>query len=132
MSLFHNQNGSALTPAVPPAELEALLLTHSKVADAAVIGVYSDKMATELPRAYIVPAQNLGPLAKMSDKRRTAISHEVFEYVKDKAANHKWLRGGVMLVESIPKSPSGKILRKDLRALVKEEAAVQATRSAKL
>lgn len=49
-------------------------------------------------------------------------------------ANHKKLRGGVLLIEAIPKSPSGKILRKDLRLLsIKEqEEGVKATRGAKL
>jgi acyl-coenzyme A synthetase/AMP-(fatty) acid ligase len=46
---------------------------------------------------------------------------DVSKWVADKVANHKRLRGGVVLIEAIPKSPSGKILRKDLRAMTKKE-----------
>jgi 4-coumarate--CoA ligase len=43
-------------------------------------------------------------------------------WVKDHVANHKYLRGGVVFIPAIPKSPAGKILRKKLRALAEEEA----------
>lgn len=108
---------------VPPAELEALLLSHDKVADVAVIGVWSKAQATELPRAYIVPADPVDS--------PEAFQKEISKWVEGKVANYKNLRGGVVLIDAIPKSPSGKILRKDLRALVKEEE-VKASRQAKL
>lgn len=91
---------------VAPAELEALLLTHPKVMDAGVIGVYDDSQATELPRAYIVAK----PGVSTSD-----LDKEVSDWVAGRVAPHKKLRGGVVVIEAIPKSPSGKILRKDLR-----------------
>ena len=103
---------------VPPAELEALLLTHPKIADAAVIAYPSPSEATELPRAYIVPKE---PLDSMDPKAREGLSGEVAKWIEGKVANHKKLRGGVVLIEAIPKSPSGKILRKDLRAMTKKE-----------
>lgn len=116
---------------VPPAELEALLLTHPKVADAAVIGIWSNAQATELPRAYIVPK---GGLAALPADQHAAFGTEIASWVKAKVAQHKRLRGGVLLMEAIPKSPSGKILRKDLRAMAKkeEEDPVKAGRQAKL
>ncbi|OXG43526.1 AMP-binding protein [Cryptococcus neoformans] len=116
---------------VPPAELEALLLGHPNVADVGVIGVYDKSQATELPRAYIVPK---GGLASLSLSDREKLSKEVHDWAAKKVANHKKLRGGVILIEAIPKSPSGKILRKDLRLLsIKEqEEGVKATRGAKL
>ena len=46
---------------------------------------------------------------------------DVSEWIAAKVANHKKLRGGVILIEAIPNSPSGKILRKDLRAMTKKE-----------
>ncbi|KAK2000973.1 AMP-binding enzyme [Colletotrichum falcatum] len=93
---------------VAPAELEALLVTHPKIQDAAVIGV--DGEGTELPRAYVV-----------ADKTQVS-GEEIQKWVAEQVAGYKKLRGGVVFIDAIPKSPSGKILRKDLRALVKREA----------
>ncbi|WWD18660.1 hypothetical protein CI109_103113 [Kwoniella shandongensis] len=103
---------------VPPAELEALLLTHPDVADVGVIGIWSKEQATELPRAYIVPR---GGLSSISEKSKNELSTKIQKWVEGKVSNHKRLRGGVILIEAIPKSPSGKILRKDLRVLAKKE-----------
>ncbi|ODO00213.1 hypothetical protein I350_06839 [Cryptococcus amylolentus CBS 6273] len=116
---------------VPPAELEALLLTHSEVVDVAVIGIYSKAQATELPRAYVVPKKGL---ASLSPSAREQLSKEIHDWAASKTANHKRLRGGVILIDAIPKSPSGKILRKDLRVLAakEEEQEVVAGRKAKL
>lgn len=105
---------------VAPAELEALLLSHPRVADVAVIGVYDKDKATELPRAYLV--------AEGGDE---GLAEEVARWMEGKVANHKRLRGGIVFIKAIPKSPSGKILRKDLRALAQREVA-KANRSAKL
>lgn len=92
---------------VAPAELEALLLGHPLILDAAVIGIEGD--GTELPRAYIVADQK-----KLSE-------NEVKDYVKERVANYKQLRGGVIFLDAIPKNPTGKILKKELRALAKLE-----------
>jgi acyl-CoA synthetase (AMP-forming)/AMP-acid ligase II len=86
---------------VAPAELEALLLTHPSVADAAVIGRADDR-AGEVPVAYLVMREPV-------DKE--AIRHWVAQQVID----CKRL-GDVVFCESIPKSPTGKILRRELRA----------------
>jgi acyl-coenzyme A synthetase/AMP-(fatty) acid ligase len=79
-----------------------VLLGHPKVMDAAVIGVLDDDKQ-EIPKAFIVPA----------DSGLTA--EEVMGFVADNVAPHKKIRR-VEFIESIPKSTSGKILRKDLRA----------------
>lgn len=93
---------------VAPAELEALLLSHPKILDAAVIGVAGAD--TEVPRAYVV-----------ADPK--AISAEdIAAWVGSQVANHKKVRGGVFFLAAIPKSPSGKILRKDLRELARKDA----------
>ncbi|TQM15629.1 4-coumarate--CoA ligase family protein [Pseudonocardia kunmingensis] len=88
---------------VPPAELEALLLTHDEIADAAVIGV-RDADGEEVPKAFVVrqAGANLG-------------AAEVMAFVAERIAPHKKVRV-VEFIDEIPKSASGKILRKDLRA----------------
>jgi len=86
---------------VAPAELEALLYTHPQVADAAVIG-RADERAGEIPVAYVVA--------------RGALDREALKsWVAQRVADHKQL-GDVVLCDAIPKTPSGKILRRVLRA----------------
>jgi 4-coumarate--CoA ligase len=85
---------------VAPAELEALLYTHPSVADAAVIG-RADERAGERPVAYIV-------------RRGGLDGEELKGWVAQRVAEYKCL-GDVVFCEAIPKSPSGKILRRLLR-----------------
>jgi 4-coumarate--CoA ligase len=94
---------------VAPAELEALLLSHEKVADVAVLGVYIESQATEIPRAYIVPRDEA--IVKDEGKAK-AFSKEIQDWFDGQCTNHKKLRGGVRIVAQIEKSPSGKILRR--------------------
>ncbi len=87
---------------VPPAELEALLLTHPAVGDAAVVGIPDDE-AGEIPVAHVV----LRPGAE-------ATPEEIQEFVAAKVAHYKQVRT-VVITDVIPKSASGKILRRVLR-----------------
>ncbi|MEQ3550374.1 AMP-binding protein [Pseudonocardia nematodicida] len=89
---------------VPPAELEALLLTHEWIADAAVIGV-KDAEGEEVPKAFVVVQPGGDGLT----------DEAVMSFVAERVAPHKKVRV-VEFLEQIPKSASGKILRKDLRA----------------
>jgi len=98
---------------VPPAELEGLLLSHPKINDVAVVGVYGEDQATEVPRAYIVPAPGV------EGGRKT--EEDIVAWLRAKVANHKRLRGGVRFVDEIPKSASGKILRRVLKIRAQEE-----------
>ncbi|KAL0904916.1 hypothetical protein M5K25_027080 [Dendrobium thyrsiflorum] len=86
---------------VPPAELEALLLTHPEITDAAVIP-FPDKEVGQYPMAYVVRKAGSG----LSEKA-------VMEFVGKQVAPYKKVRR-VAFVKEIPKNPSGKILRKDL------------------
>jgi acyl-CoA synthetase (AMP-forming)/AMP-acid ligase II len=87
---------------VAPAELEALLLTHPAVADAAVVA-YPDEEAGEIPRAFIVTKQDV-------------TDAELMTWVADRVAPYKKIRK-MDFIDRIPKSPSGKILRRELRDL---------------
>ena len=87
---------------VPPAELEGLLLTHPDVADAAVIGI-PDEEAGELPKAFVV----LKP-------GHEATADDLQAFVAGHVAHYKQIRM-VAFVKEIPKSASGKILRRLLR-----------------
>ena len=90
---------------VAPAELEALLLTHPAVSDAAVIPI-ADEEAGELPKAVVVIKTGLSVSAE-----------EIMSFVAQRVAPHKKVRI-VEFVEQIPKSASGKILR---RVLIQKE-----------
>ncbi|TXT13392.1 hypothetical protein VHUM_00759 [Vanrija humicola] len=103
---------------VAPAELEGLLLQHPDVVDAGVVGVEIESLATELPRAYVVVKPGT-PVATAAERER--VSQNIYDWVKARVATHKNLRGGVVIVDAIPKSPSGKILRKDLRVRAAKE-----------
>ncbi|KAM7188410.1 hypothetical protein V8F33_010661 [Rhypophila sp. PSN 637] len=105
---------------VAPAELEAVLCGSESVADAGVIGVYDSDEATEWPRAFVVPsAKVLASLEKLGEKEKreelVRLAHEVREYVEKRTAKYKWLKGNIVFIEAVPKSPSGKILRRVLK-----------------
>ncbi|KAJ6785967.1 hypothetical protein PWT90_09145 [Aphanocladium album] len=97
---------------VAPAELEDLLLGHAKVADAAVFGV-PDDYAGERPYAFVV-------LQPGVDNSRGQVAEELMQFVKDERTRNKWL-AGVRIVDAIPKSPSGKILRRILKEEYKKD-----------
>jgi acyl-CoA synthetase (AMP-forming)/AMP-acid ligase II len=88
---------------VAPAELEALLCTHPAVAAAAVIGA-PDEEAGELPTAFVVAN------GEVSDD-------ELMSWIAERVAPHKRIRR-VERIDAIPCSPTGKILRRELRELL--------------
>ncbi|CAN6657405.1 oxalate--CoA ligase [Trichomonascus vanleenenianus] len=87
---------------VAPAELEYILLKHPNVSDSAVIGIYSEDDASELPRAFVTLNKSIDPL-------------EIKNWFDKSVARYKQLWGGIVVLDAIPKSPSGKILRRELR-----------------
>ncbi|MFF9770631.1 4-coumarate--CoA ligase family protein [Streptomyces sp. NPDC014636] len=90
---------------VAPAELEALLLTHPGIADAAVIGTY-DEDGNEVPHAFVVrhPSAD-GPT-----------ENDILLYVAERVAPYKRVRR-LTFVDTVPRAASGKILRRELREL---------------
>lgn len=85
------------------------MLTHPAVADAAVIPVY-DEAAGELPKAFVVKSPSVG-----LEENDRMLMRDIQKHVEENKARHKWLKGGVEFIDIIPKSPSGKILRRLLR-----------------
>ena len=90
---------------IAPAELEAVLLSHPSVADAAVIPLANEECG-EVPKAFVVLKGDVTP-------------EQIMSYVAERVAPYKKLRG-LEVLDQIPKSPSGKILR---RVLVEREKA---------
>ncbi|XP_068898328.1 luciferin 4-monooxygenase-like [Tenebrio molitor] len=91
---------------VSPAELESLLIQHPAVKDAGVIGI-PDEKAGELPVAFVVKQPN-----------QDVTEEEIVCYIAENVSVQKRLSGGVRFIEEIPKSSSGKILRKKLKELL--------------
>lgn len=97
---------------VAPAELEALILDHPGVSDVAVIGIQTAD-GDEKPRAYCV--RQVGPAGEK------VTEEDVAKFVENKVIRYKRLSGGVEFVDAIPKNPSGKILRRQLRDMAKKK-----------
>lgn len=89
---------------VAPAELEAVLLEHENIADAAVVGITLDN--EEWPRAYITLKE---------DSKGKITERDIQEWMKKRVAKHKQLVGGIRFIDEVPKLASGKIQRKVMR-----------------
>lgn len=81
----------------------------------------NDRNGDEQPRAYIVV-----PSGTKADPK------EIAKYMETKVTRHKWLTGGVKIVDEIKKNPSGKILRREYRAMAEKEVADSATKESRL
>lgn len=88
------------------------------------MGIWDDSQSTELPLGYVV-------LRDPKDASKPGLAKEIEDWVGKKVAPHKKLRGGVRFIEAIPKSPSGKLLRRILREQAKKEG-LRPERQAKL
>lgn len=91
---------------VPPAELEDILLSHPKIKDVAVVGL-PDEDAGELPLAFVVKQDGV-----------IVTDLEIIKYIEERVSSPKRIRGGVRFVDTIPKNPSGKIMRRKLKELL--------------
>lgn len=114
---------------VAPAELEAVLLEHPDVVDAAVVGVWGrgrgggedgngngsgNGELEERPRAYVVRREDAAQAAMVGER-------DMLAFVQDRVARYKRITGGVVFVDRIPRNASGKILRRGLRERARRE-----------
>ncbi|XP_077556831.1 luciferin 4-monooxygenase-like [Haemaphysalis longicornis] len=93
---------------VAPAELEELLMRHELVRQAAVAGV-PHRQYGEAPRAFVVLAEEAQGLSPQD------VAQQLSELIAETSAYHKHLHGGVQFMDELPKSESGKYLRRELR-----------------
>jgi 4-coumarate--CoA ligase len=117
---------------IAPAEIEGLLIEHPEIMEAAVVGVPEPSASqhteetsseaftmSEVPRAYVVRM----PKSRISEDT-------VKDFVKERLAQYKHLRGGVVFIDELPKNALGKILRRELRDKAMVE--VRGERSSKI
>ncbi|KAJ9610617.1 hypothetical protein H2200_005394 [Cladophialophora chaetospira] len=102
---------------VIPSELEGKLLEHPDIEDSGVVPQWTEEQATHLPVGFVVVNQ------KAKSKGEKEVVEGIHLWLNARVANHKKLRGGIYLIEAIPKSPSGKILRRELAAMLKAKTA---------
>src|ERR1700738_5207971 len=100
---------------VAPSELEDLLLPPPHIADAAVCAVYETKQATEIPLAYVSLTEHH---AKLSASEIQAVLADIRKWFDGQVASYKKLRGGIHHLQALPKTASGKILRRSLPAKI--------------
>lgn len=104
---------------VSPSEIEGALMTHPDIIEAAVIGIAAEKQSDgEEPRAYLNLRE--GSSLKQAD---------VQEYLAQRLARYKHCTGGIVIGKEIPKSMSGKQLKRVLREQAKKELASERPQS---
>ncbi|KAI8883247.1 acetyl-CoA synthetase-like protein [Backusella circina FSU 941] len=95
-----------------PFDIEKVVLKHPKVSDCAVIGVFSEELSTDLPRAYV------SLLNKEDAANKEEIAQEILEFSNKMLHETRKIRAGVFIMDSLPRNLTGKILYGEL----KEEA----------
>ncbi|KAG7109276.1 4-coumarate--CoA ligase 3 like protein [Verticillium longisporum] len=93
---------------IAPAELEAVLLSHPSVTDAGVYGVRDEATQEELPVGFVSLS------TAISNRDRSQTMERLSVFMDARVSSYKRLRGGLFLVESLPKNSSGKLLRREL------------------
>lgn len=99
-----------------PSELEEVLFQHPAVKDVGVTSVWDDAQATELPCAFVVPRAHTRLLS------REELAKDIQKMVASKVAGYKKLTGGVYFVDELPRNPTGKLLRRELRKIAQTRA----------
>ncbi|XP_076064232.1 uncharacterized protein LOC143038639 [Oratosquilla oratoria] len=93
---------------VSPSEIEDVLLSHPEIEEAGVLGI-EDERAGELPKAFVVLKKN-----------STLREEDIKNYVAQRVSSYKQLAGGVAFVDELPKNPTGKLLRRELKLMDKK------------
>lgn len=88
-------------------ELEEILLRHPAVNEVAVCGVWSNEAATDLVRAYVAP--------KGGNMKTPETAASIAKFLASQVSGYKQLSGGVVFLDELPKSPTGKVLRRLLK-----------------
>ncbi|KAK7067855.1 hypothetical protein SK128_024644 [Halocaridina rubra] len=88
---------------VSPSELEDIIRQHEQVLDVGVLGVPDDRSG-EVPRAYVVTKNKI-------------LEKDIHSFIDTRVAPHKKLTGGVVFIDQLPKTPTGKLLRRELKKL---------------
>jgi len=99
---------------VAPAEIEAVLMQHSGIVDCAVVGAMAADGVTEVPRAYVVrrTTTSNSTTSPVEEKQAALLtSDEVYDFSRQRLASFKRLDGGVVFVDDIPRTASGKTQR---------------------
>ena len=90
-----------------PTELEGILLRHPVVDEVAVCGIWSDEAATDVVRAYV----KLTPHSERTAETASSIAR----FLSEQVSGYNQLRGGVVFLDELPKSPTGKVLKRLLK-----------------
>jgi acyl-CoA synthetase (AMP-forming)/AMP-acid ligase II len=98
---------------VIPSELEGKLLEHQDVEDSCVVPWWVEEEATHLPVGFVVLS------AKAKERPQREVIDGIHFWLNHRIANHKKLRGGIFAIDAVPKSTSGKILRRQAAELLK-------------
>lgn len=94
---------------VAPADIEAQLLQHPAIVDAAVIGT-ADEDSGELPEAFVVKSSNV-----MTEASEIELKRSINSLIESKLSSIHWLGERITFIEKIPRSQSGKTLKRELR-----------------
>ncbi|EMD41954.1 hypothetical protein CERSUDRAFT_110506 [Gelatoporia subvermispora B] len=107
---------------VSPAELEGHILSHPDVVDVCVVGV-PDEYSGEVAMAFVVLNPDAAAQAQRDLKQSRKAKMGIMKHVVDVKANYKWLSGGVEFVDTLPRTATGKLLRRHLRDQARESRA---------
>ncbi len=106
---------------VAPAELEDLLLGHPDVEDCAVLGI-ADEYSGEKPKAFVLPKRAVASSQDAAEREETELRElgkRLLAFVKERKVRYKWIVE-IEFVREVPKSPTGKLLRRVLKQRERE------------